>query len=223
MKNTVKLLAVALVIAALLGCQKADPTPAPEAAIEQLGPGAGPAGNLVGVNGLALGTLELEGTEDAVTPAQAAELLPLWQIVQGGSLQGDAETQAVLKQIEGAMTESQLAAIETMELAFEDISAWIEEQGIEMPGRPEGQQSGPGALQNMTEEDRTQMREQFQNMTPEQRATRMAELGFQGPEGGAPGGGQGFGPGSRPNRGAAGRFNLLLDPLLELLTERAAQ
>jgi hypothetical protein len=30
---------------------------------------------------LALGTFQLEGTENAVTPAQAAALLPLWQAV----------------------------------------------------------------------------------------------------------------------------------------------
>jgi hypothetical protein len=34
---------------------------------------------------LALGTLRLEETGDAVTPEQAATLLPLWQAIQGGS------------------------------------------------------------------------------------------------------------------------------------------
>jgi hypothetical protein len=30
----------------------------------------------------------LEGTENAVTPAQASDLLPLWKGIQGGALQG---------------------------------------------------------------------------------------------------------------------------------------
>ena len=59
---------------------------------------------------LALGTLNLEGTAEAVTEAQAAALLPLWQVLQGNELQGDAERYATVKQIEAAMTEAQLSA-----------------------------------------------------------------------------------------------------------------
>jgi hypothetical protein len=158
------------------------------------------------VNRLALGTLELEDGGDAVTAAQAAELLPLWQVIQGGSLKSDAETEAVLEQIEGKMTEPQLAAIEAMGLTFEDMQAWMQEQGIEIPARPEGRQGGLGAFGDLSEEERAQMREQLQ--TPEERAMRMAEMGVQRPEGaeGRPGGVQG---------------NVVLEPLIELLTERA--
>jgi hypothetical protein len=206
-------LAVVLVVV-LVGCQKAEPTPVAE--VGSADPASdGWTDGLGGVTGLALGTFKLEGTENAVTPAQAAELLPLWQIIQSGSLQGDAETQAVLKQIEGLMSESQVAAIEAMALTGQDIGAWMREQGVEMPGRPEGQRGGPGGFQNLSEEERTKLREEFQNMTQEQRATRVAEMGFQRPEGG----GQGGGPGG----GRGGRGNFLVDPLIELLTERAAQ
>jgi hypothetical protein len=183
---------------------------------------------LQGVTGLALGTLKLEGTEHAVTPDQAAEMLPLWQVIQGGSLQGAAETEAVLNQIEGVMTEGQLAAIDEMGLTFQDVGTWMESPpakalGIEMPARPEGQGAGPGggAFQNMTEEQRNQFRQEMQNMTQEQRATRMAEMGFERPEGGAgPGGGAGARPGGFGGR-AGGNF--LVGPLIELLTERAAE
>jgi hypothetical protein len=207
-----------IVVMAVAGCKKAEPTAVADAG--PAGPAAGgPSGNLAGVNRLALGTLRLEGTEDAVTPAQAAELLPLWQMVGGGSLQGDAETRAVLKQIEGQMTESQLAAIDAMSLTWQDMQAWMQEQGVEMPQRPDpGGQGGPGAFQNMSEDERARMREGFQapgGVTPEQRATRMAEMGIQRPEGGPPGGGF--------NRGGARGANLLLTPLIELLTERAAE
>jgi hypothetical protein len=209
------ILAITIVVA-VVGCKKAEPTPVADTGARPVGPVAGPEGSLAGVNGLALGTLRLEGSEGAVTPAQAAELLPLWQMIGGGSLQGDAETQAVLKQIEGKMTESQLAAIEAMELTWQDMQAWMEEQGVEMPTPPSGQ-GGPGVFQDLPEDERARMREEFQNMSPEQRATRMAEMGIQRPEG------QEGAPGARANRGGAGRFNVLLDPLIELLTARAAK
>jgi hypothetical protein len=169
-----------------------------------------------------LGTIKLEGTGQAVTPEQAAAMLPLWKVVQGGSLQGAAETRAVLEQIESVLTEEQLAAIDAMDLTVQDVGAWMEEQGVEMPARPEGQGAGPGgggAFGNMTEEQRNQFRQEMQNMTQEQRATRLAEMGIERPQGGQ-GGGAGR-PGGFGTRGGSG--NLLLDPLIELLSERAAE
>jgi hypothetical protein len=227
-------LAIALSVA-LAGCAKAEPTPVVEAESGGAGLGQGgvlrgpggpdgPGGSLRGATGLALGTLKLEGTEHAVTAAQAAELLPLWKMIQGGSLQSQAETDAVLKQIERQIDPAQLTAIEEMGLTFEDIRAWMEETGIEMPtppagpGGPDGQ-GGRGAFQNMTEEERSRLRQEFQNMSPEQRATRMAERGFQRPEGAGAAGGPGRGPGLA----GGGAGNLLIDPLIELLTARAAQ
>jgi hypothetical protein len=221
MKPRQILLAVGLVVAlVLVGCGKAEPTAAP---VVDIAGGEGrnsPRGVLQGTSALVLGMLKLEGTEHAVTPEQAAKLLPLWQVIQGGSLQGAAETEAVLKQIEGVLEEDQLAAIDGMELTFQDIGAWMESPsakalGIEMPARPEGQNGRPGggAFQNMTEEQRTQLRQELQNMTPEQRATRMAEMGFQRPEGGA-------GPGGFSGGGGGG---FLVGPLIELLSERAAE
>jgi hypothetical protein len=207
---------VAVIVLALVGCQKAEPTPVtstqPEESVAR-GPGGMP-----GTTALALGTLKLEGTGDAVTPQQAAALLPLWQAIAGGSLKGNAEVQAVVKQIEGQMTDSQLAAIEDMELTWQDIQAWMQEQGIEMPARPGGGQGGPGAFRNLSEEERARLREEFQNMSPEQRATRMAEMGIQRPQGGAQGGAQG----GRQGRRATGGAGPLIAPLIELLTERAA-
>jgi len=217
MNRRMVLWVLVVAVLAFAGCSKAEPTPVADMGAP--GPPAGGPGSMGDVNGLALGTLKLEGAEDAVTPTQAAELLTLWQIVQSGSLQGDAETEAVVKQIEGTMTESQLAAIEGMALTFQDMQAWMEEQGMEMQARPEGQQGGPGRLQNMSEDERAQMREEFQNMSDEQRATRMAEMGSQRPEGG----GQGGAPGDRIIRGGGGQLNILLDPLIALLAERAAE
>jgi hypothetical protein len=183
-------------------------------------------GGLDPVSRLALGTLKLEGTENALTAAQAAELLPLWKLIEGGSLQGEAETNALVQQIEGVMDDAQLAAIDGMGLTFEDTRAWMEEMGIEMPAGPTGPGAptgtgGPGALQNMSEEERAKMREEFQNMSAEERATRMASLptearGIERPEGNP-----GTGPGARPGGGSR-QGNALLAFLVELLTERAA-
>jgi hypothetical protein len=222
MKNMWKLLTTVLIIAALVGCQKIEPTPAASAGTNtsvDVSAAISPAGTQRGLDDitrLALGTLNLEDTEDAVSPAQAAEMLPLWQVIQSGSLKSNAETQAVLKQVEAKMTESQLAAIEAMGLTFEDVQTWMQKQGIEMPARPEGQQGGPGSFGDLSEDERAQMREQFQtpgDVSPEERATRMAEMGMQRPEGaegrqgGAPGGGR--------------QANVLLEPLIQLLSERS--
>ena len=226
--------AVVLVVGvALAACGKAEPTP--ESALVQEGYLSGPQGALHGATALALGTLKLEGTGHAVTPEQAAAMLPFWKAIQGGSLRGAAETEAVLKQIEGTMDEAQLAAIDEMALSFEDVGDWMQSSaaealGVEMPAAPGGREAdqglppgGGGPPDSMTEDQRSQLRQEFENMTDEQRATRMAEMGFERPEGGGARGFEG-GQGERPG-GFAGRGggNLFVDPLIELLTERAAE
>ena len=227
MKSVWRLSSVLLIIVALVGCREAEPTTAVATGAET---NTGmPRGGIDPTNALALGTFRLEGSENAVTAEQAAKMLPLWTIINSGSLQGNAETQAVLDQIEVQMTEDQLAAIEAMDLTFEDMGTWMEEQGIEMPARPEGgMPGGGGAFGDMTEEERTKIREEFQSMTQEERATRMAEMGFERPEGGGQGGRQGGGPGggqagqgTRPGGGTRG--GMLIGPLIELLTKRAGQ
>ena len=166
-------------------------------------------GELGQMNTLALGTLLLEGGDEAVTPDQAVGLTPLWQVVQSGNLRSQSETDAVLNQIEGKITDSQLSAIEEMVLTQADMTAWIEEQGVDISV------TNPGGLKgDMSDEERAEMREQLQNLTEEEREERMAELGIQ-----APGG-----TGDRP--GAAGGTrggNTLLNSLVDLLSERAAE
>jgi len=80
---------------------------------------------------LPAGTLLLEDTDLAVTPEQAQELLPLWEMLRslsGSSTSSQAEVEAVLEQIQGAMTAEQLAAIEEMDQ--EDMGALFEELGM---------------------------------------------------------------------------------------------
>jgi hypothetical protein len=200
---------------ALAGCGQQEAAPAAEVVAEE--PSTMDAGGLDAVTRLALGTLKLEGTGNAVSVEQAGELLPLWQVLDSGTLKGEAENAAIVKQIENKMAAEQLAAIGGMNLTFEDSRAWMEEQGLAM-GAPTGAQAGqaPGALQNLSENERAKVRSEMQNMSAEERATRMAEMGIQRPEGQ-----EGGAMGARPG-GAGRQVNVLLGPVAELLTERSA-
>ena len=183
---------------------------------------------------LGFGTLLLEESEYAIDSQQAEQLLPLWKAARSLS---DSETvaqeelEAVFNQIEDTMTPEQLSAINEMQLTGEEMAQLMEDLGIEFG-------LGGGA---------------FENMTSEMQATAQAirESG-EGPPGGGfpgggflggnpggqgPGGGPGFGSGNltpeqqttlearRAERGGLGsRFALVfVDPLIELLEERAAE
>jgi hypothetical protein len=201
------------------GCGKSEPTPDASETGGMFPLGGEAEGRMMPpMNRLMLGIFALEDTDQAVTPEQAAKLLPLWQMIQGGSLQSTAEMDAVLKQIEGQLTEAQLAAIDALKLTMDDLQTWMQAQGIEIP-EPAAGQGLPEGIQNMSEEERAQMREKFQNTSPEERATMMAERGLDregAPGVGAPGAGVGF-------RGGRAGSNAMLEPLITLLTERAAQ
>jgi hypothetical protein len=116
-----------------------------------------------------------------VTEAQAAVQLSLWQALQGTVLQSQNERLAVVKQVEMALADAQVAAIGTMRLTQADAQTWLDEQGAGMAaggfanagsgqgtGGRQGLGGGMGA--NMTEEERAAMRERFENMTEEERA-----------------------------------------------------
>lgn len=208
---------------------------------------------------LALGTLKLEGTADAVTPDQAAALKPLWQALQSGAARTDPEVNAVLKQIEGKMKAEQLAAIAAMQLTMQDVTDYAQANGLTMapPAGAEGMPPGGSGRQppawaegmspgssggqgSLTEEQRAAMRATADagggpaggfgqggpamgNLTDEQRQAfqATAEAGGQ-PAGGRPAGGRPFG-GPRNGEGGSGFLNVLAKPLVDLLTQRAAQ
>jgi hypothetical protein len=82
---------------------------------------------------LAIGTLLLEETDSAVTVEQAKELLPNYQMLQALQSSGtaaQAELDAVLKQIQGVMTNEQLAAIKEMQLTPENLMTLVQERGL---------------------------------------------------------------------------------------------
>ena len=182
---------------------------------------------------LGFGTLMLEESEHAVTPEQAAQLLPLWKAARSLSESetvAQAELEAVFNQIEDIMTPEQIGAINAMQLTGEEMAQLMEDLGIEV---------GFGGA--------------FGNLTPEMQATAQAmresgegfsEGGFPGggfpggnPGGPGPGAGPGFSGGNltpeqqatiearRAERGAGGaRFALVfVDPLIDLLEQRATK
>jgi hypothetical protein len=160
---------------------------------------------------LSVGTLMLEETPQAVTAEQAQELLPLWQMLrtlQQSDTAAQAEIEAVLNQIQAAMTPEQRAAIEEMDLTSANMRAMFQELGLGI-GRGEGEGSSGGQ-----------------------------EGGFRPPEGMGPGGemfpGGGM-PGGRTDlspeeqatamaeRMSSGFGTALMDRLIELLESRAGK
>lgn len=104
------------------------------------------AGSLSGSTLLLLGTLKLDGTDQAITPQQAKDLLPLWQVYQEISASDSAaqtEVDALVKQIEETMTPEQITAITAMNLTQQDSFAIMQEMGIGM-----GQRSSSSSTQN---------------------------------------------------------------------------
>ena len=230
-------LIVALLVTTLIGCGGGGAASAPadeesEAAYASEALDTSYDGALNASTQLVLGTIQLEETGSAATPEQAADLLPLWQALQGG-VTAQAEVSAVLKQIEGTMTEEQLGAIAAMQLTQEDLRAWMQEQGLGFAGmggdmseeerealratRQAAGGMGGGQDGEMPPEMATR-RAEFDNMGEEDRealrATMQAGGGFPGGEHGGGGGGGG---------GGGRQFTFLLRPLIELLEARAEE
>jgi len=151
-------------------------------------------------NQLALGILRLEGTPQAVTPAQAGALLPLWQTLQalaGSSVAAPEEIEALQDQIVASLAEEQAAAIAGLQLTNADLQEYYVEIGAAEVKTPE-----PGA---------TPQSGAFKDLPQEQReAARATAQALGTPVGGGSGGG-------------ATKSDLLLDNVIELLVQRAAQ
>ena len=186
---TIVVLLLVLVPFALIGCKREAQSASTGGETAYVGAlDVSYEGALDATSQLALGTLRLEGTPDALTEAQARELLPLWRVLQGNELQGAAERRAVVRQIEGTMADAQTGAIAAMRLTEADAATWAERQASRPPvpgeafqggGAGGGRQRPGGAGQGLSEDQIAQMRQQFQNMSPEERATRGAQFAGQ--------------------------------------------
>ena len=222
-----KMLRLALLLVFLagigVGCSGGTPTPEELGALEGYQsayldtsyPDALPASSQ-----LALGTLLLEGTENAVTPEQAARLLPLWQSLRGGTLQGSAEIRAALTAIERAMTPEQLRAIAAMRLTRQRLQDWMEAQGLRLaPGGTPGMgysRGTPGAWGNPGGRVGPWGTPPAGWSTPApEMQTRIAERRATMAAGGMPQ--RAFGQ----ENAALWQFRALLGPLIQLLTRRA--
>lgn len=160
-------------------------------------PGSRQPGELSQEMKLALGTLKLEGTENAVTAEQAAKLLPLWKAARSLSGSDSAaadEIRGLFSQIEKTMSAEQLEALDAMQIGMQDMGALAEKFGIQMVPQG-GLQGTPNA--------------ELQATMEAMRATRQASgESLQGGPGGGfggppPGGGMGPGMGG-PGMGGSG-------------------
>lgn len=105
---------------------------------------------------LALGTLKLEDTDQAVDAAQAAVLLPLWKAAQNLSTSqtiSTMEMDALYAQIRGAMTQEQIKTIEAMDFSEAEVTQMESSLGVGLevasldaactPTQPAGQAGVP--------------------------------------------------------------------------------
>lgn len=110
------------------------------------------AGSLSGPTLIILGSLKLDGTAQAITPQQAKDLLPLWQVYQEISTSdttAQEEIDALVKQVEETMTPKQMTAIQGMNLTPQDSFAVLQQMGLGMgnarqPGNNNNNRQGNG-------------------------------------------------------------------------------
>jgi hypothetical protein len=94
-------------------------------------------GEMPEITKLVIGTLNLKDTDNAITPEQAQELLPLWQVylsLLSSDTAAQEETDALVEQIGETMTPEQTQAIEAMQLSQEDMFTVMQENGLGMGG-----------------------------------------------------------------------------------------
>jgi len=92
-------------------------------------------GSLPMVTQLIVGIFKLDGTENAVTAEQAAELLPLWQVYSDlltSDTAAQEEIDGLAAQLEETMSGEQLKAIKDMNLSQQDVMAVMRERAAGM-------------------------------------------------------------------------------------------
>jgi hypothetical protein len=131
---------------------------------------------------LLLGTLKLDGTDQAVTSEQATRLLPLWKMYKSLTVSdttAQLEINAVFKQIQAEMTTDQIKMINEMDLKSQDMVTIMQDLGLTM---------GPGADASGATPDLSQIPEDSQEGQPSGNGGNGKT--FNGPPGGQPPGGQ---------------------------------
>jgi len=140
---------------------------------------------------LSVGTFKLEESDYAVDADQAAELIPLWQVLNSLTESGTAaqeEIDALVAQIEETMTAEQIQTIAAMQLTREDMGMIMQEYALTSgmggetppegftPGMGRGGSDVPGLSSGGGGRNTT-------GMSPEQIATAQAERDKNGGSG----------------------------------------
>ena len=150
-------------------------------------------------NQLALGTLELEETANAVSAEQAGKLVVLWQtikVLSESSTSAPEEMEAVQNQIAATLEPAQTSSIAALHLTSADLQTYYVEIGASEVKTPEP--------------DATPQSGSFKDMPKEEReAARATAEALGTPVAGGSGG--------------SSKRDVLLDNILELLTARADQ
>jgi hypothetical protein len=100
---------------------------------------------------LGAGLLMLEGTGQAVTAEQAANLLPLWQAyrnLSASSSSSQGEIQALYSQIQESLTSEQLAAIQQVELSQANLASLMQKFSVQ--SAPSGARSQASTTSSST-------------------------------------------------------------------------
>ena len=156
---------------------------------------------------LALGTLMLEDTDQAIAAGQASQLLPVWQALRSvlaSQNPAQAEIDALLKQVEKTLAPEQVTAIRDMQLTQSSLLEWARDNGLQFGGPPGTEGGVPGGPFS------AELRATIQaggELPPEVQATieaRRAQGGF-GPRGGQAGDGE-FTPELRATLQAGGEI-----------------
>jgi uncharacterized membrane protein YgcG len=127
MKKIIIVLTVFAILSVLVACSQRSPS-------------TGTTGNSASLSTeaqLLVGTFKLEDSDLAVTSEQAKQLLPLWQTLQSLSSSSTAATEeisAVVDQVKGTMTTSQMAKITAMKLIQTDIMSIMNQAGVSPNG-----------------------------------------------------------------------------------------
>jgi hypothetical protein len=168
---------------------------------------------------LAVGTLKLEGSGEAIDVQTAAELLPLWQAVNslGSSDTTSAvEMQAIYKQIQETMSAAQVQAIAKMQVTSQMAAQYALEAGmVSQVGAPAGDIAAAQA-------SNTASGGQSGGSMP------VGDPGMGGPPDGGMGPGTGGGGVQNGTTGGAsgvqamGIENILVEAVIELLQTKAA-
>lgn len=95
---------------------------------------------------LALGLIQLDTTDSALTLEQAEEMLPFWRALQSlvdSGTAADVEVEAVVNQLQGMLTDTQVAQLNGMEFSAEAIQEMMA-QTREAAGTGRGAAAGGG-------------------------------------------------------------------------------